>query len=87
MPIKINNIVSGSPRTRVDAFRKTIPNDVGYTVDELAELPQISTCRTVLRDIISKEQWAIHTWMESKRRSVALLVNPKTLAKYANQNK
>ena len=82
MPVKIGNAQASSVRDRIDAFRHTIPDDVGYTSAELQHLPgaAFGNERRILGHM-NDQHWFITRWVGG--RKVKLLVNPKTLKKYA----
>ena len=88
MPVKLSTskIVEGSPTERLDAFRKTIKDGEGFTINELVAMPCIATSATRVRDILTNKGWSIKQWNDTKRNVEHLLVNPKTLAQYAKKN-
>lgn len=82
MPIKIHTIVRGDLRTRMDAFRKTIPSGQGYELEEL--MPIINCSVTRAREVIKAEKWGIR-FKNDNGNDAWLLVNPKDLKKYADK--
>ena len=82
MPIKIHEIVRGDLRTRMDAFRKTIPSGQGYEIEELISIVNGSASR--IREIVKAEKWGIR-YNNDSGNDAWLLVNPKDLKKYADQ--
>ncbi len=85
MPRKLTAVLVGSPRERLAAFRATIPNETGYTMDELAGQAAIGLNVGRCRDICSRNHWTVQQWDPASHRLVKMLVNPKALAKYARQ--
>ena len=82
MPIKIHTIVRGDLRTRIDAFRKTIPSGQGYEIMELISIVSGSCGR--IREVIKSEKWGIR-FKNDDGNDAWLLVNPKDLKKYADK--
>jgi len=84
MPVPVSkSLISGSPRERLDAFRKTIKDDEGYTLEELEAIPTLGIGTSYARELLRKNKWSILQYDVNARKAVHLLVNPKTLAKHA----
>jgi len=81
MPTKLSSKPALFPAQKIAAFRETIKDDEGWEVDEISKYLDVS--ETTARTLISKNKWTIPQWSSSKKRVVNVLVNPKTLQKYA----
>ena len=85
MPVKLTHVLQLSPLERLDKFRQSIPDGVGYTTEELVGRPEIGLGRSAIRDTMSRNKWAIKQWDDASAKMLNLLVNPKTLRKYAQK--
>lgn len=85
MPIKLAECSLKSLKDRVDAFRKTIPDEVGYTVAELTALPAVAGNATAIGVLLRELKWGILLTPPGKRQPTWTLMNPKTLQKYAGK--
>lgn len=85
MPISLKNAPAGTVKDRLAQFRRTIPDEVGYSMQELAALPEINAARPQISRVCQMEAWTLRRTNPVTHRHTDLLVNPKTLAKYAGQ--
>lgn len=83
MPIKIHDLVPGDLRTRIDAFRKTIPSGQGYEIEEL--IPIVKGSASSIRAVIAFQKFGIR-FKNASGNDAWLLVNPKDLKKYADKS-
>lgn len=83
MPVKFSksNVIKGDSVSRIDALRKTIPNDEGMNDAEVAEKTQSSTSH--VRKIISEKGWGLRIAPPNGKSVQMMLVNPQTLEKYS----
>lgn len=87
MPIKIQRISKDSLQERLDAFRRTIKDDEGWDIDELAAIVELDGAPSSIRQIIQKMGWGLKIPCHKSSNPKTVLVNPKTLAKHAIKNK
>lgn len=84
MPIKLpEKIMSGSAEQRIDRFRKTIAPGMAYSIEEVADHPDVKCHYTAVRLCLRKNKWGIKV-PGNQGQPTWHLVNPKTLAEYAD---
>lgn len=81
MPTKLSAKPALLTAQKIAAFRETIKDDEGWEMEEIVRA--LDTSQTTTRTIISKNKWSIPQWSTKKKRIINVLVNPKTLQKYA----
>ena len=87
MPIRITNRLRGTIESRVDSFRRTFPRGSGYSIAELAALPEVGGSYSQIAAVIARRRWGIlYQRGEGHRTALILLVNPKDLKKYADES-
>ena len=85
MPTKIEHATKFRLIDRLNDFRLTIPNDVGYSAEELSVMPCINASSAQIRRMLGRHKMSIIHW--DGVRMTQMLVNQATLKKHANKPK
>lgn len=83
MPTKLDTTLSLPVDQRLEEFRQTIPDGVGYDMEELASLPDLHASQSHVERICRQRGWTVSRFDTRKNRMVAFLVNERTLKLYA----